>query len=145
MDVGNNRIQKFDNNGNFISMWGSKGSGAGQFDRPWGVAFDSSGNVYVTDQRNNRIQKFDGNGKYISEWGEEGHGPGQVVHLHAIAINGDIIYVSDAMQERTEEYQSTTLAETIFPCGAALKKVMGNLTSITGSISKCDEMVLILI
>jgi DNA-binding beta-propeller fold protein YncE len=30
----------------------------GQFWHPYGVAVDSSGNVYVADTDNNRIQKF---------------------------------------------------------------------------------------
>ncbi len=30
-DSGNHRIQKFDSNGNFITKWGSYGTGDGQF------------------------------------------------------------------------------------------------------------------
>ena len=33
----------------FITKWGSKGNGDGQFYNPYGVAVDSSGNVYVAD------------------------------------------------------------------------------------------------
>jgi DNA-binding beta-propeller fold protein YncE len=55
---GNNRIQKFDSNGVFITKWGSYGSGDGQFYHPQGVSVDSAGNVYVADTDNHRIQKF---------------------------------------------------------------------------------------
>ena len=33
-DTYNHRIKKFDSNGNFITKWGRKGTGDGQFDRP---------------------------------------------------------------------------------------------------------------
>ena len=65
----NNRIQKFDSNGAFITKWGSYGSEDGQFHYPIGVAVDSSGNVYVADSYNNRIQKFDSNGDIHNQMG----------------------------------------------------------------------------
>ena len=34
LGLGNNRIQKFDSNGKFITKWGSKGTGDGQFITP---------------------------------------------------------------------------------------------------------------
>jgi tripartite motif-containing protein 71 len=55
-DSGNNRVQKFDSNSNFITEWGTKGSNEGQFLQPLGVAVDSVGNVYVVDSGNSRIQ-----------------------------------------------------------------------------------------
>ena len=54
----NHRIQKFDSDGTFITKWGSRGAGDGQFDFPTGVALDSYSNVYIADGSNNRIQKF---------------------------------------------------------------------------------------
>ena len=68
----NNRIQKFDSNGKFITKWGSYGTADGQFSIHIGVAVDSSGNVYVTDSANNRIQKFNSNGTFITKWGSNG-------------------------------------------------------------------------
>ncbi|KAF5418120.1 MAG: hypothetical protein C5S38_00325 [Candidatus Methanophagaceae archaeon] len=53
-----NRIQKFDSNGNFITKWGCKGSGEGEFESPCDIAVDNSGNVFVADSFNMRIQKF---------------------------------------------------------------------------------------
>jgi tripartite motif-containing protein 71 len=52
-----------------VTHWGSRGSLESQFDKPHGVAVDSSGNVYVADTGNDRIQKFSGNGTFISRWG----------------------------------------------------------------------------
>ena len=57
-DSWNGRIQKFDSDGNFITKWGSSGTGDGEFSLPHGIAVDSSGNAYVADTMNNRIQKF---------------------------------------------------------------------------------------
>jgi DNA-binding beta-propeller fold protein YncE len=54
----NNRVQKFDSNGNFITKWGSSGSNDGQFLDPLGIAVDSTGNVYVVDSGHSRIQVF---------------------------------------------------------------------------------------
>ena len=57
-DTVNNRIQKFSASGEYITQWGSFGTGDGQFKIPYGIAMDTSGNVYVADTVNNRIQKF---------------------------------------------------------------------------------------
>ena len=48
-DIGNNCVEKFDSNGNYLTQWGSPGSGNGQFEYPEGIAVDSSNNVYVAD------------------------------------------------------------------------------------------------
>lgn len=52
------RVQKFDTNGNFITKWGSHGTGNGQFKDPEHLAVDSDGNVYVSDKDHNNIQVF---------------------------------------------------------------------------------------
>ena len=68
LDAGNARIQVFDPEGNYITRWGRKGSGDGEFDFggsggtpedfAGSVAVDSEGFIYVADVGNRRIQKF---------------------------------------------------------------------------------------
>lgn len=52
------RVEKFGSNGDFITRWGSRGVGDGEFAYPNSLAVDLSGNVYVADTYNHRIQKF---------------------------------------------------------------------------------------
>jgi hypothetical protein len=51
----------------FMSRWGTFGSGDGQFSNPYGIAVDSSGNVYVADTNNNRIEKFSSAGTVLAK------------------------------------------------------------------------------
>ena len=65
---GNTRVLKFDKNGKFLKMWGTKGTGPGQFDTPHAIATDRNGRVYVADRSNDRIQIFDAEGKFLDQW-----------------------------------------------------------------------------
>jgi sugar lactone lactonase YvrE len=67
-DTGNDRIQKFDRNLNFISTWGSRGAGNLNFNRPVALAVDRNGFVYVADSGNARIIKFTSTGQYVTQW-----------------------------------------------------------------------------
>jgi DNA-binding beta-propeller fold protein YncE len=76
-DSKNNRIQKFDIDGNFILSWGESGGGPGQFDTPTGIDIDYAGRIYVVDSGNNRIQVFDTLGNFIQMWGQYGQDSGR--------------------------------------------------------------------
>ena len=65
VDTNNNRVQKFDLSGTFISKWGSYGTGNGQFKSPVGIVLVGD-YLYVTDKNNSRIQKFDKDGNFVS-------------------------------------------------------------------------------
>jgi DNA-binding beta-propeller fold protein YncE len=106
-DTENNRIQKFDSNGNFITKWGRLGSGDGEFSVPYGVAVDIRGNVYVADSGNNRIQIFDSNGNFIAKFGSEGSGDGQFKYPHCVAVDSSgNIYVTDTYNHRVQKFDS---------------------------------------
>ena len=57
--------------------WGTNGTENGEFMVPHSMAFDSAGNIYVSDVNNHRIQKFTSDGEFITKWGTEGNGDGQ--------------------------------------------------------------------
>jgi predicted membrane-bound mannosyltransferase/DNA-binding beta-propeller fold protein YncE len=57
-DTGNKRIVVLDEDGNYITEFGSAGLDPGQFDEPVGVAVAEDGTVYVTDTWNQRVQSF---------------------------------------------------------------------------------------
>ena len=57
-DAGNQRVQKFDKEGNYITQWGGYGNGDGQFNFPYGIAVDARGSVFVVDSGNTRVQQF---------------------------------------------------------------------------------------
>jgi len=59
VDTDNNRIQIFNENGKFESVFGSSGSGNGKFNLPSGVTIDEDNRLlYVADTDNDRIQVF---------------------------------------------------------------------------------------
>jgi len=50
----------------FLGMWGSQGTGPGQFQGPTGIAVDPSGVVWVADP--GRIQSFTPEGVFLTQW-----------------------------------------------------------------------------
>src|SRR5437667_45625 len=58
VDTGNCRVQKFDNAGNFVHLWGMFGTAPSNFQNPTGVAVDDKGVVYVCDTNSNRAQRL---------------------------------------------------------------------------------------
>ena len=58
-DTLNHRIQVFDLSGKFVTKFGTKGSGIGEFDQPVSPAALSDGKIVVADLNNSRIQIFE--------------------------------------------------------------------------------------
>lgn len=61
-DLNNQRIEKFDTNGNFITMWST-----GPFNHATDIATDSFGNVYINHVYN-EIIKYTSDGTFIKSW-----------------------------------------------------------------------------
>jgi DNA-binding beta-propeller fold protein YncE len=80
------------------------GSDEKTFNRPTDLAWDSQGNLYVSDgYGNTRVVKFDRTGKYVAAWGTPGDQPGQFRVPHSIAVDAkDRVYVSDRENNRIQ-------------------------------------------
>jgi sugar lactone lactonase YvrE len=89
----NARIVKFSKDGTFLKAWGRKGSGAGEFDTPHGLAMDSRGRLFVADRGNNRIQIFDQAGSFVAEWKQFGRPSGIYIDKN------DTLYSADTQSD----------------------------------------------
>ena len=81
----------------------------GYFNQPTDVAWDSGGNIYISDGYvNSRVAKYDRNGDWVMSWGEPGTGPGQFHLPHAIAIDrDDRVYVGDRTNRRIQVFDAS--------------------------------------
>ena len=76
----------------------------GMFRQVTDVAWDSSGNAYISDGYiNSRVAKVDKKGNWVTSWGEPGSEPGQFMTPHSIAVDAeDRIYVADRGNRRIQ-------------------------------------------
>ena len=134
-DTSNQRIQILNSDLTFSSSFGSEGSDNGQFQYPWDVAFDSTGNVYVADTSNDRIQVFTAEGRFLRKFGGRGSGNGELNWPASICIDsGNVVYVTEDDNHRVSVFTCEGKFLTSFgtegsgsgqftrPCGIALDK-----------------------
>ncbi|MBF6614202.1 MAG: SMP-30/gluconolactonase/LRE family protein [Chloroflexi bacterium] len=126
-DTWNHRIQKFDNNGKFITQWGgflsllddastTDPNKESKFWGPRGVAVGPDGAVYVTDTGNKRVLIFDASGKFLrkidSGMSKEKADakypfdkPGELNEPIGIVVDGSgNIYVADTRNSRIQKF-----------------------------------------
>jgi sugar lactone lactonase YvrE len=100
-------VRKYTKDGQFISQFGSWGSGDGQFYSGDGIAVDDrNGDIYIADRQNRRVSKFDNNGNFIRKFGSFGFNPGQFANgPDHIAIDSQgTVYVTDAGQHKVSKF-----------------------------------------
>ena len=91
---GNNRVVKYDSDGEFSKAWGEPGTDPGQFDLPHTIVVDSRNRVLVGDRENARIQIFDLDGNLLEVWDHLGSPYGLSID------DNDQLYVADLVNAR---------------------------------------------
>ena len=83
------------------------GSGDGQMVWPVAIAFDSKGQLFITDEHNQRISIYDDSGKFLEKWGTPGTAEGQLNGPAGIALDQeDNVYVVDQHNHRVQKFTS---------------------------------------
>ena len=90
----NTRVIKFDKDGNYVTHWGTPGTGPGQFNTPHGIAVDNNDRVYVSDRGNQRIQVFDANGTHLDTW------PNIRFPLSIMMSSDQYLWVNDGLAQK---------------------------------------------
>jgi DNA-binding beta-propeller fold protein YncE len=123
-DKGSDMVIKFNPEGRVVMVFGRKqeasdeGTGPlkhsnpplppedGMFRQVTDVAWDKSGNTYISDGYiNSRVAKVDTEGNWLKSWGEPGSGPGQFDTPHSLAVDaGGSVYVADRGNRRIQVF-----------------------------------------
>jgi hypothetical protein len=101
-------VVTFDRNGKYLSEFGKRGAGDGDFNHPTHIAADSEGNLFVTDSMNSRVQMFDSTGHFKSRIGSVGDAPGHFGRPKGLAIDSfGHIYVIDGLFDVIQVFDRT--------------------------------------
>jgi DNA-binding beta-propeller fold protein YncE len=97
-------LERFVEEGNKLE--GTPPARPGVFNRPTDVAWDTQGNIFISDGYNNsRVAKFDKNGNWVKAIGDRGRNPNQFNTPHGITSDAKgNIYVADRGNRRVQVY-----------------------------------------
>ena len=117
--------------GGVAAMFGAPAPGPTLLPDPVGVAFDSSGSLYVVDQDRSRVLVFDRAGKIVRELGARGTGPGKLLAPSALAVSpAGTVYVADTGNGRIVRF---TTAGTHLGSFGRFRAIRGIAVSPDGS------------
>ncbi|MFC2021422.1 peptidyl-alpha-hydroxyglycine alpha-amidating lyase family protein [Chloroflexota bacterium] len=124
-DDGNHTVTRFTPEGKVLQVLGEKGrpSDTGYvqeqgvlsikksgppFNRPTGVSFSPSGEIYISDGYGNaRVHKFSPDGKLLLSWGEPGTDPGQFRTSHGVWLDVEQrVWVCDRENNRIQIFDT---------------------------------------
>jgi iron(III) transport system ATP-binding protein len=104
-DTHYNRVVLLNPDGSCERMFGTKGTGPGEFTFPETVVQDPQGRLYVCEYGgNDRIQRFSANGEFQIAFSSFGTDPGQLQRPTGLVWHDHKIYVCDAVNNRVQRF-----------------------------------------
>ncbi|WNF36643.1 6-bladed beta-propeller [Bacillaceae bacterium IKA-2] len=103
VDTGNQRVQIFNEAGEFMSMFNGSASEEleATFVNPRGIGIGSNREIYVVSNLTHIVHVFDQDGKELSKFGGMGEGPGELYLPNGLFIDErNTIYITDTINKR---------------------------------------------
>ena len=104
-------MRQLDTDGNLISTLGTPGVQGAEgepFRLPTDIAFDTAGDMYLSDGYDNaRVHKYTPAGELIKSWGSPGSGPGEFDLPHCVRVDrNDRVLVCDRTNNRVQIFDT---------------------------------------
>jgi len=92
----------------FVTEWGSKGTGNGQFLRPHDLEFSNNNKIlYAIDRDGNRVEAFNKNGTFLFAFGQKGSADGQFLVPYGLDVDkAGNVWVADRGNHRVQKFDS---------------------------------------
>jgi DNA-binding beta-propeller fold protein YncE len=147
-DDANHRIQKLDNDGRPLAVWGrtaERGRADGQFDLPYGTAVDALGHLWVADTGNNRLVEMTTDGVLLAKYGAgggdgtEGGRAGEFHTIYNVAADcvGNV-YATDQGNWRVQKFGDPSFGPPVCPPRVSAARVAVAPRVVSASV-KCDR------
>lgn len=125
IDRGNERMQVFDENGNFLDMWPLRSPHWPESQNTLlaNHFIDTDGYIWVSNAPTSRFMKFDQDGNYLYGWGAPGMEAGRLACSHGITTDQDgNLYIADCFAGRVQKFEPIPGADPSKMAGQILRE-----------------------
>lgn len=118
LDAGNHEVKKFDSDGYYLSSFGKKGIGPGEFVGATQIGVFTNGDIIINDLAVRAVNIFDRNGQFVSRITNEGLPPAQILAL----LSGEIAVFYKKIVHAESDMSSLSLVNIFDKKGNLLRK-----------------------